>query len=88
MAQKEGRTNLGGDIFFHGKAATVGCIPIGDKAIEELFLLVQDVGMKHVQVIIAPVDFRNGAMKPEISEIEWDKILYKQIEQALKPFVG
>jgi murein L,D-transpeptidase YafK len=86
MAKKEGRTNLGGDIFFHGRAATVGCIPIGDKAIEELFFLVQDVGMEHVQVIIAPVDFRNSVEKPEIPGIEWDKLLYDKIEQALEPF--
>ena len=66
----------------------VWCIPVGDKAIEELFLLVQDVGMEHVQVIIAPVDFRNGVEKPEIPGIEWDKILYDKIEQALEPFVG
>ena len=30
---------MGGDIFIHGKAATIGCIPIGDKAIEELSLI-------------------------------------------------
>jgi hypothetical protein len=87
MAQKDGRTNLGGDIFFHGKAATVGCIPVGDKAIEEVFLLVHDVGIRHVDVIIAPGDFRSGVTKPEISEIEWDKLLYEKIEQALEPFI-
>ncbi len=34
-------SEMGGDIFIHGKSATIGCIPIGDEAIEEVFLLTQ-----------------------------------------------
>lgn len=36
MAKREGCGNLGGDIMVHGGSATVGCIPIGDDAIEEV----------------------------------------------------
>lgn len=32
--------NPGGDIYIHGKCVTVGCIPLGDDAIMELYLLV------------------------------------------------
>ena len=31
--------NLGGDIFIHGNCVTVGCVPLGDDAIEELYLI-------------------------------------------------
>jgi len=31
--------NLGGDIYIHGGKSTVGCIPIGDENIEELFFI-------------------------------------------------
>lgn len=86
MAQRDGRSNLGGDIFFHGKSLTRGCIPVGDEAIEEIFLLVHEVGMQHVEVIIAPADFRNGAARPEIHTVDWEHILYEEIKQALKPF--
>ncbi len=33
----------GSDIFIHGKAASIGCLPIGDAAIEQLYLLALDV---------------------------------------------
>ncbi len=57
-AAEEGRTNLGGDIYIHGKTASIGCIAIGDAAIEEVFYLVQAVGLKNSTIIIAPTDFR------------------------------
>lgn len=31
------RGNLGGDIFIHGKCVTIGCIPIEDENMEELY---------------------------------------------------
>ena len=34
-AKADGRTNLGGDIMIHGKAVTIGCVPVGDDAIED-----------------------------------------------------
>ena len=33
-AKADGRTNLGGDIMIHGKAVTIGCVPVGDDALE------------------------------------------------------
>ena len=39
---------MGGDIFIHGKSATIGCIPIGDEAIEEVFLLIKS-SMKKIK---------------------------------------
>ncbi|MFQ5569343.1 MAG: murein L,D-transpeptidase family protein, partial [Rhodothermales bacterium] len=39
-AEREGRTAPGSDIFIHGKAVSIGCLAMGDPAIEELFVLV------------------------------------------------
>jgi murein L,D-transpeptidase YafK len=36
------RASLGGDICIHGNAVTIGCIPIGDAAIEELYTICVD----------------------------------------------
>lgn len=36
------RTRPGSDIFIHGKDVTIGCLPLGDEAIEELYLLALD----------------------------------------------
>ncbi len=40
------RSRPGGDIFIHGKAVTIGCIPIGDPAIEELFVIAFDTRLR------------------------------------------
>ncbi len=34
--------SLGGDIFIHGGCVTVGCLPLGDDAIEELYTIAHD----------------------------------------------
>ena len=59
-AARDGRTNLGGDIFIHGRAASIGCLAMGDPAIEELFVLVHGVGRGGVKVVIVPNDLRGG----------------------------
>ena len=54
IAEREGRTNLGGDIFIHGKAVSIGCLAIGDDAIEELYLLLADTGLSRTKLLLTP----------------------------------
>lgn len=84
-AKLEQRTDLGGDIFIHGKAVSVGCIAIGDEAIRELFLLVYDVGKDNVKVVISPNDIREKS-PPEI-DISWADELYDHIKETLKNYL-
>ncbi|MAX23815.1 MAG: hypothetical protein CMJ19_04850 [Phycisphaeraceae bacterium] len=58
-AQQEGRTDPGSNIFIHGKDRSIGCLAMGDHAIEELFVLTATIGIEHVQVAIAPTDPRH-----------------------------
>ena len=83
-AKADGRTNLGGDIMIHGKAVTIGCVPVGDDAIEDIFYLASAVGIKNVSVIIAPYDMRKGR-RPELerSPIKWYPNLCNEIHTAL-----
>lgn len=55
-ARADGRDlrTLGGDIMIHGSNKSVGCVAIGDPAIEELFWLVAHVGIEHTHVVIVP----------------------------------
>jgi hypothetical protein len=57
-AKEEERTDLGGEIFIHGKDVSIGCIAIGDRNIEELFYLVHRAGLRRTKVIVSPFDFR------------------------------
>ena len=87
QASKDGRKQLGSNIFLHGKAMSVGCLAVGDKAIDQLFLLVHRVGLSHVQMIIAPNDLRQTkAVTSTFAQPRWLPELYKQIAQALTPF--
>ena len=87
QAMKDGRRALGGNIFVHGKSLSVGCLAVGDAAIDQLFLLTRRVGLNHVKVIIAPNDLRQGkAATNTLTQPRWLPELYKNIAQALKPF--
>ena len=76
--------DMGGDIFIHGKSATIGCIPIGDEAIEDVFLLTQKAINNNIKVIISPRDFRVNSNYPKIEGIDWENELYEIIKKELK----
>ena len=80
----EGRQNLGGDIFIHGKAVSIGCLAMGDEAIEALFSLVARTGLKHVRVLLVPYDFRKHAVKRPLGAPSWMDEIYANLAQSLK----
>lgn len=52
----------GGDIFIHGSVVSTGCIPVGDSAIEELYITVVDAmanGQETIPVHIFPCRMDN-----------------------------
>ncbi|MBF0161558.1 MAG: L,D-transpeptidase family protein [Magnetococcales bacterium] len=83
-AEEESRTDLGGDIFIHGGAASVGCVAIGDGAIEELFVMNLMAGDGPTEVIIAPYDFRQRPLQePSSTQPVWLSRLYQEIAARL-----
>ena len=58
MGRQDGRTQLGSDIMIHGGTTSIGCLAMGDKVAEDLFVLVADTRRSNTFVVIAPVDFR------------------------------
>lgn len=84
MAAAEGRTELGGDIMIHGKAASIGCLAMGDVAAEELFSLAADVGLPNVQLLITPIDFRSQSEFSGLASLPpWTEELYRTIRAEL-----
>jgi len=55
-AQEDGREDPGSNIFIHGGERSVGCLALGDRAIEEVFVLVADTGPENVTVLLCPSD--------------------------------
>ena len=88
MGRRDGRTNLGGDIFIHGENASIGCLAIGNPPIEELYRLVEKTGKERVQVLIAPWDFRKPGARtaPPPGAPEWTGELYGRLRRELAAF--
>lgn len=81
------RHRLGGNIYIHGKALSVGCLAVGDQAMDELFLLTHRVGLEHTQLIIAPNDLRRAEpAHAHAPQPRWLPILYNNIRVALNQF--
>jgi murein L,D-transpeptidase YafK len=84
MAVSDGRTELGGDIFIHGNAVSIGCLAMGDEAIEELFVLAADTGVENVRVVIVPKDLRKG--EETSRSAPWASELYRRLGAELRGF--
>src|SRR5258708_5869303 len=86
QAAADHRSRLGGDIFIHGKTVSIGCIAVGDPAIEEIFTLAADSGPQNVRVIIAPNDLRIAGAALSETTPQWVASLYRSIAAALVEF--
>lgn len=85
-AEAEGRTDLGGDIMIHGGASSVGCLAMGDRAAEDLFVLAAETGIENIKIVIAPVDFRRGERPTRLKyRPKWLPELYADIRNAMEP---
>jgi hypothetical protein len=84
-AELDGRTELGSDIFIHGKDASIGCLAVGDAAIRELFVLTAQVGVANVKVVIAPHDPRTYPLTANSEELPpWTSELYAMISREIE----
>jgi murein L,D-transpeptidase YafK len=66
-----GQRPLGGDIFIHGGCVTIGCLPLGDRAIEELYVIATDAlkAGARIDVHLFPARF-DGRAFAELSRAE------------------
>ncbi|MEW6209279.1 MAG: L,D-transpeptidase family protein [Acidobacteriota bacterium] len=57
---------LGGDIFIHGDCVTIGCIPITDDLIKELYIIAveaRSVGQREIPAHLFPTRMNEAGMK-------------------------
>jgi len=86
MAEREGRTNLGGEIMIHGGDRSIGCLAVGDDASEDFFVLTALANSAHVRVLISPVDFRTRTISAEKDGRAWVGDLYARLRVALREY--
>jgi len=84
-AHADGRQNLGGDIFIHGRAVSIGCVAVGDPGIEELFVLAAEVTPARVRTLVAPHDLRRRPA-PTAPHPDWVAGLYRDLARELRAF--
>ena len=86
-ARKDGRRDLGSDIFIHGNDLSKGCIGVGNPDIEELFALAVRTGPSNTEVIIAPHDLREKP-PPRYTKTAapWLPELYARLREGLAEF--
>ena len=83
---KVARSEIGSDIFIHGNRVSIGCVAIGDPAIEKLFCLTAMARELDRGVIISPVDFRRVHGFQSTDPDAWVRNLYLRLDSALKQY--
>ena len=76
------REQMGGDIYLHGSSVSIGCLAMGDRAIESLFYLAGRAEQR--RILIAPCDLR-VATPPRGAE-PWIDALYARLRSQLAEF--
>jgi murein L,D-transpeptidase YafK len=65
--------NPGGDIYIHGSCVTVGCIPVTDKQIDEIYILAayaRNNGQDYIPVHIYPIRYNNKRSAAYLANLE------------------
>ena len=90
--KKSPHKDLGGDIFLHGNCVTIGCIPLTDDKIEELYVLAveaKDNGQSKIPVHIFPIKLSKTGMiylRTFTGASEKLKKFWKNLEQGYTLF--
>ena len=77
----------GADIYIHGSCVTVGCIPIQNAQIEELYLLASyahNQGQDFIPVHIFPVRYNVDRSKEFLAKTSKDDLTYQKFSGRLK----
>lgn len=86
------KTSPGGAIYIHGNCVTIGCIPITDDKIKELYVLAVEArnnGQEKIPVHVFPSKLNEGVVDKLVSEYgvnEKIKGLWKNLEPIYQDF--
>lgn len=77
----------GGDIYIHGSCVTVGCIPVTDQQIDELYVLAafaKDAGQDFIPVHIYPIRYNNKKSIAYLAELTKTDAGLKRFAETLE----
>lgn len=84
---KDRRT--GGDIYIHGNCVTVGCIPLTDDKIKEVYVLgveARNYGQANIPVYIFPFKMNDGNMKKYSAQHTQQKLFWQNLQHGYAYF--
>lgn len=79
----------GGDIYIHGNCVTVGCIPLTDEKIKEVYILgveARNSGQEQIPVNIFPFKMTEGNMKKYIAQFPEQASFWKTLQPGYLAF--
>lgn len=83
-AKADDRKKLGGEIVIHGPTTgTAGCLALDDQAVEDVFTLVADSGVKNTEIVLAPHDLRSRKPSAKLVTNKWNRALYARLSAKL-----
>lgn len=77
----------GGSIYVHGSCVTVGCIPITDEQIDDLYILastVHSAGQDFIPIHVFPIMFKNKRSQEVLEKFMKDRADYQPMMEKLK----
>jgi murein L,D-transpeptidase YafK len=84
-----GTSTPGGDIFIHGNCVSVGCIPITDDKIKELYLLcveAKNAGQSKIYTHIYPFKMTNENFEKYSAKYPQHKALWQELKPVYEHF--
>lgn len=79
----------GSDIYIHGDCVTVGCIPLTDEKIKEVYILgveARNAGQERIPVNIYPFKMTDGNMKKYVGQFPAQASFWKSLQQGYLAF--
>lgn len=89
MARTGKSRKTGGDIYIHGGSATIGCIPLSDDKIKEVYLLAveaQNAGQKEIPVHIYPFKMTAENLRKFSISNPQHKVFWKTLQSGYVHF--
>ena len=83
------KKNLGGDIFIHGDCVTIGCVPLTDDKIKEVYLAAveaSDGGQDRIPVHIFPFMMNDKNMKTMLWRYKEHKVFWGNLKDGYDYF--
>lgn len=86
---RSGKEKPGGDIYIHGNCVTVGCIPLTDEMIKEVYVLAveaKDAGQQQIPVSIFPFKMTDDNLKKHIAQYPKQTAFWQNLQPGYTYF--